>query len=385
MNWRGAGIAVVAVLASLSFLWGPSCTAQQGDPIARTEQLVRRLAPAHADPCDGPGDPISDYYGLEFKVRDAAQAAIAMRLNDPSLASETPQARAQIAVRELEAVSTKINGSWPSEKRLDFQILDLPPALILEWSIRSRSGYIAFGIPTQDNPKKEWREIGEDDQSLGDAPTWSDFTLYPLHRGPSDHARFLAVSHSGGCAGSYGIQYNAEELDPSGYGGFQQIIKQAGACGLEDGCSGGKLTSKDPFSPIGKLQTHGPLIALPYCEFTAIDSWDNPSLCALDSYDLSGDEVRFVSRAYNRPDLAPVAKAIEFAQQHNLAAVRGYCASPDVARKLVRTIPPFVSAGSELEVTWVGPDRERVELGDGGYRFELKKAGDRWLIVSFRE
>jgi hypothetical protein len=28
-------------------------------------------------------------------------------------------------------------------------------------------------------------------------------------------------------------------------------------------------------------------------------------MCAVDRYDLSRDEVRFVGRTYNRPDLAP--------------------------------------------------------------------------------
>src|ERR1700723_3676158 len=210
MNWRGSVATVVAILTSGMFLWGQSCIAQQDDPIALTEQLLRKLAPAQADLCDGPGDPLNDYSGLEFKVRDAARAAIVRRLNDPTLATETPQARAQFAVKELKEISARVNASWPSERRLGFQILDLPPALIVEWSVRFQAGYIAFEIPIHDNPKKQWQEVGEDDQSPWNAPAWSDFTLYSVHRGPSGHARFLAVSHSGGCAGSYGIQYDAE-------------------------------------------------------------------------------------------------------------------------------------------------------------------------------
>ena len=86
-----------------------------------------------------------------------------------------------------------------------------------------------------------------------------------------------------------------------------------GSFGLDDKVPG--------FPQIGKLQTDGPLIIPPYCWFSSIDTWDNPSLCAVDTYDLSRDSVRFRSRTYNRPDLVPIAKAIEYAQQRGYRAV----------------------------------------------------------------
>ena len=348
----------------------------------QTEQLLRQLAPAPPDPCDSSAKSGGDYASLDFKVRDAAEAVIADRLNDPALANKPAQMRAELAAKDLEDLSSRIDTAWPSEKRLQLKLFDLAPALVVQWSIRSRGGYIAFGIPSHDNAKKAWQEIGEDQQMPWDAPPWSELTIYPLHRGRSEKMRFLAASRSGGCAGSYGIAYNAEEWDPASDSGLEQIIEQTGSCGLEYGCGAGEKTGKDAFAPIGNLRTSGTVITLPYCEFTAVDSWDNPSLCAVDAYDLSGDEARFVSRTYNRPDLAPVAKAIGFAQQHDLPAVLGYCASPAVARKLVRSVPPFVSASPELQVVRIGADDERIDLGDGGLRFEVKKMGERWLVVS---
>ncbi len=198
--------------------------------------------------------------------------------------------------------------------------------------------------------------------------------LYPLHRGPSGNARFLAKFDNAGCAGSTGVAYDAREWNPEGPGTLAQIVKQAGSFGL------GEVPG---FPQIGTLQTQGPLITLPYCRFSPIDTWDNPSLCAVDTYDLSGDDVRFRSRAYNRPDLVPIAKAMEYAEQRDYAAVLGYCASPQVARKLVRDVPPFVFA-EDLQLKHTGKGKEHVEFGfDHTYRFDVEKLADRWLVVAF--
>jgi len=86
----------------------------------------------------------------------------------------------------------------------------------------------------------------------------------------------------------------------------------------------------------------------------------------------------------NRPDIVPIAKAIEFAQAHDYAAVLAYCGSPHLARRMVRDVPPSVYAGGELKITRVGPAKERVEMQDGeSYRFDVEKRGDRWLVVRY--
>ena len=117
-------------------------------------------------------------------------------------------------------------------------------------------------------------------------------------------------------------------MESEGIGDLEEIIKQRGALGLDD---------KVPdFEWVGKLQTDGPQISLPYCSWSPIDTWDNPSMCAVDIYDLTGDDVKFRTRAYNRPDLLPIAKAIEYAEQRDYPAVLGYCASAEIAHRLVR-------------------------------------------------
>jgi hypothetical protein len=131
------------------------------------------------------------------------------------------------------------------------------------------------------------------------------------------------------------------------------------------------------------VNTEGSLITLPYCWFSAIDTWDNPSLCAVDAYDLSADSVTFRSRAYNRPDLLPIAKAIEYAEQRDYSAVLGYCASSQVARRLVRNIPPHAGA-EDIRVTHTANGREHVEFGSGpGYSFDVEKHAGRWRVVAF--
>src|SRR6266496_180636 len=113
-----------------------------------------------------------------------------------------------------------------------------------------------------------------------------------------------------------------------GIGSLEQIIEQEGAFGLDD-----KVAD---FPQAGKLGNKGRLVTLPYCWFSSVHAWDNPSLCAVDTYDLSGDDVTLRSRAYNRLDIVPVVKAIEYAEQHDYHAVLGYCSSAQIAHSLVR-------------------------------------------------
>jgi len=133
--------------------------------------------------------------------------------------------------------------------------------------------------------------------------------------------------------------------------------------------------------PIGKLATNGPVIKLP-CWFSQIYPRDNPSLCAVDSYNISRDRVRFLGRVNNRPDLVPIAKTIEYGEAHDYPAVRAYCDTPEVAEKIVRNVPPFVFAGAALKVTRITPLKERVEIGDDQvFQFDIEKHGAGWWSV----
>ena len=339
-------------------------------------QPLQKLADFSPDPCGPPYAKNEDSADVESVLFHQAADAVAEQLNATPANTGSPRDRAAKALKELEQISAEVNTAWPDKNRFHFQILDLPPALVVKITIRTHGRYIVFGIPEEDSgkPNRVWRRVGSDDEFDKHVVPWSQLDLYPLRRGLSGKARFLAKFVGGGCAGSMGVAYDAREWSPKGIGDFEQIIKLEGAFGPGD---------EPEFKQIGELRTKGSLITLPYCLFSPIDTWDNPSLCAIDTYDLSGDDVKFRSRTYNRPDLLPIAKAIEYAEKRDYPAVLGYCASSQVAHRLVRDVPPFIFA-EDLRVTRAGDGKERVELGFGPtYRFDVEKRAGRWLVVAF--
>ena len=344
-------------------------------------QLLQRLAGYSSDPCGGaPAKKEGDWRvadDLAHRLFSRAADSVAEALNANPADSALPRERATAALQQVEQMSAEINAEWPQDSRFHFQVLDLSPMLVVKLSIRFQEDFFAFGVPKEisRNPNSSWRILGSNPGATEFTGPPSEIDLYPIHRGPSGDPRFLVKAIYSGCAGSIGVVYSAYKWNPRDIDLLDGIISQEGAFGLDDNVEG--------FPQIGKLKTDGPLITLPYCQFSPIDTWDNPSLCAVDTYDLSGDEVKFSSRTYNRPDLVPVAKAIEFAEKRDYHAVLGYCASPEIARRMVRVLPSDVFAG-ELQVSKHGDGRERVVLGDSPkYRFDVEKRGDRWIVVGF--
>jgi hypothetical protein len=359
--------------------------------LEKVGSLLQKIASAAPDTCGVPPTANLDPDEVELSILRATSDVVLQALNADNLEPNASRERAATVLRKIEQLSTQLNASWPKENRFHFQILDIAPALVLRAGIGTHEEYVVFGIPEMDGAGKAnrlWQQIGEDNLEL-EHPVPRNWIrnwiqLYPLRRGPSGHARFLAAVGYTGCAGSSGVLYDAQEWDPSGLGELDQVIKQSGAFGMDEAATGGRPTRKDPFAPIGKLEVGGALIALPFCRFSAIDTWDNPSLCALDTYDLSGDTVKFRSRAFNRPDLLPIAKAIEYAENHDFPAARSYCANDEIAREIVETVPPFYFAG-DLQVIREQPYRERVTTGmQNGSEFVVEKREGRWLVVKFK-
>jgi hypothetical protein len=380
MTQRYLAHAILALVV-LAFPGAKQCIcgpAQQPDSLEHFRQLLQGVAGLPADPCDPPNALAEDESSTNSEAQVFGRAAeiVADGLNATPNGTASPEDRATEALKALEKMSAEINAAWPEENRFHFQVLDLPPALVVKMTVRTHGKFFVFGIPEENSgkPNRLWQMVGSDDDSVDHDVPRSQLDLYPLHRSSRGHARFLATFGLVGCAGSNGVAYDARDWDPHGAGNLEQIIEQSGAFGLDDKVPG--------FEQIGKLQTEGLAITLPYCWFSAIDTWDNPSLCAVDTYDVSGDSVRFRSRSYNRPDLVPVAKAIEYAEKRDYEAVLGYCASAAIARRLVRDMPP-VFAG-DVQVTHTGIEKERVELGDEPvYGFDVEKRGGRWLVVTF--
>ena len=379
MNSRSiaAALLALALLASAGVEQCRGEPAQQSDSLPNFRQLLLKLADYSPDPCGPPFGADNNWHSTdtESHLFQTAVDAVTQELNASPAGPGSPWERAREVLNRIELMSADINISWPEKNRFHFQILDLPPALVIKMTARTHARFFVFGISEEDSekPNRIWHAVGSDEESVAHDVPQSYLDLYPLHRGPSGNARFLAKFVLGGCAGSIGVAYDAREWDPKGDGDLEQIIEQSGAFGLDDRVPG--------FGQIGELRTEGPAVTLPYCWFSQIDTWDNPSLCAVDTYDIAGDHVKFRSREYNRPDLVPIAKVIEYAEQRDYPAVLAYCASGDVALKLVRDIEPQLFAG-DLQVTRTGDGKEQVDM-ESTYRFEVEKRAGRWLVVAF--
>jgi len=373
------GLALLLALGMGAPVWGQ----QSPKPLPSLTDLLRTLSAAPAETCFSE----RDFGEAERQFLQQADNAVIRGLNNGS--DSSPAARATNALAEVERLSAQINSSWPDESRFHSEVVDIPPAVIVVISYRDRETFSFFAIPEIDyssKPTHLWQTNGLDPGRYKSLLGFRAVSVEPLARGPSGKARLLVGSFGAGCAGSVSVGYSAYEWDPEGPGRLEEIIKLEGAESQDDPVDEHIPSDKiavDSFPPIGTRQTEGARIKLPYCWFSAIDTWDNPSLCAVNTYDLSGDRVRFIGSVVNRPDLLPLARAIEYAQSHDYPAVRAWCGSDEVAQDLIRDIPPFVFV-DELRVERSKDSRESVEFGlETTYSFEVEKIGDRWVVVSF--
>jgi len=372
-------LSALAMLLTIGATPSPQKVMADNSAPPTADDLLQRMASKAPDDCAPDAAPSvassADVSDLQRQLFDAVKAQVADRLNATSpVQSANAASRATSALRDVEQWSAEHNKSWPDEDRFHFKVLELPPAVLIEMSYRSHASLVLFGSINLNKdetrePGTKWREVDFVDPS---SPP-SEIALFPLHRGPSGHPRFLAQVWNSGCAGSLREDYYGYEWNPVDGQSSSEVIKIEGAQGLVESAS----------THIGAMSTVGKTIQLPYCFFSAVDTWDNPTLCAADSFDLSGDAPVFTGRIYNKPDLVTVAKAIEYAEVHDYVAVRGYCASDDVAKLLVRTIPPYLFADT-LDTVKAGPARETVLIADGDIRFELIKRQGRWLVERLR-
>ena len=399
-------ILVLILLATFGSTGGAAHGQQKPGPSPTFEELLKKIASARADACSYPGEDFSD---LEFRLFEQADKAVVQALNEQSNTSSGaaiggsapsgsnpagggPRGRATEALDKLERLSADVNRSWPGEKRFHTQVLEVSPGLLVKMTYRNRATFTFFAIPQRDpynKPTNLWQAIyAVEDHRFKPAGGYDWLDLFPLERGPARRARFLARFGYAGCGSGVGVAYYAYEWSPQDTGDLNEFIKLEGAVSREDPAGKGKPPNRDrlySFTPVGDFRTQGSTITLPYCWYSAIDTWNNPSLCAVDSYDVSSDRARFVSSVFNRPDLLPVAKAIHYAQAHDYAAVGAYCGSSDVARQMIRDIPPFVFAEEGLDIKQIAPSKERVEIGGRQtLQFEVEKRADTWLVTSFR-
>ena len=272
------GAAVKMATIALGFLvFGVFASAQEnvaakGKTASQLEEEFKRslqeLANFSPDPCGPPYGQESNWHSAhaESFVFQQASDIVNQGLNANPASAGSPRDRAAEITKTLEKLSAEITAAWPEKNRLHFEILDLPPALVVKMSVRAHETFSVFGIPEEvsGSSNHAWHYVGSGEGTSEHNEPQSWLVLYPLHRGPSGNARFLAKSTLAGCAGSVGVAYDAREWNPQGTGDLEQIIEQSGALGLDGQVPG--------FPRIGELRTAGPLVTLPYCWFSAIDT-----------------------------------------------------------------------------------------------------------------
>jgi hypothetical protein len=373
-------LSALAILLTVDAAASPVKVVTTSAAPPNADDMLRRMASLPPDDCTDNAPDILNQSGadvsqLEGRLFSAVKALVADRLNAPIPAPPSDAgSRASSALREVEQASADINKGWPTEDRFHFKVLVLPPAILVQMSFRDQAGFGMFGSyylskNASNNPGTKWREVDVFDPLRAA----SGIDLFPLHRGPSGRVRFLMQVWHSGCAGSIGEDYYGHEWNADDAQIATEIIKIEGAEGLDDTAS----------THVGKLSTSGNVIQLPYCFFSAVDTWDNPTLCAADSFDLSGDDPVFSGRVYNNPDLVTVAKVIQYAEAHDYVALRGYCTSDMVAKKIDREFPPYLFADS-LDTVKAGPAGESIRLVDGNVSFDLIKSRGRWLVEGFK-
>jgi hypothetical protein len=370
-GWLAVGLAVALGCS----------TTQAQDKAKQFQAAYAQLQAYAASACDSING-LDDYdkaAKLEQTLLDAADSELVDALNR-NAASPQPAsvARAELDALQHEAEST--GSKWAKDVRFRFTVKSLPPVVAVTMAVRNHEVFAAYALAQVDYPRKglAWKTAAS---SLYDTNfSWSQVELRNLQRGPAGHARLLAKTEWGGCAGSYGVKYEGLEWDPqNNIGEMDSLFETEGAWGLET--EPGPVTAKNPFPMVGAFTTIGSRITLPYCMFTGIDWWDNPSLCAVETWDLSGDQVRFVSRRWNRPELLPIARAMEFAGNHEFVELRAWCASDELARRLM-AIAKFGMGGDNPAVKTQGPARERVTLDEVG-TFIVEKRGDQWVVAGY--
>jgi hypothetical protein len=303
---------------------------------------------------------------------EQADLAILEALN--GAVRSTPLARINDVLRRFEQQSATVNAAWQDEYRFYFEVIDLAPALLVHLHYMTWETFSFFAVPQRGHEVRvntRWRKIEPiASQEIGKAP-WQFLGLYPLQQGPSHRVRFLAANQTAACDIGRSISYAGYEWD-SELGHLTDILKLDGV-----------LQADGDASEV--LKTEGSVISLPYCWESAVDSGITPELCAVQSYDLTHDRVRFAGVTYKQPDLVALTKAIEHAAAHDYPAVRAYCGSDEVAQQLVRDLPSGVASLSSPEITPLRPGRKRIRLGlYPDYEFEIEQQGDRWLVVAFR-
>jgi hypothetical protein len=375
-------IASIAGLSALTF--GQD---QVAKPLEHFKELAQQLAAQPPVNCcyDNYDWPTGHPEELESKLFDEARKFITDSLNN---GSSQPMTAVKEALKTLSLASDNIHKHWPEDHRFRYEIFDVSPIILAKTTLRSSAAAIAFYM-IDSKRKTTWSSEDVTQNDLKRNTMIQNVQVYPLSRGPSNQARFLIFSSITACGHGTEEEFTGYQMNPdTTYP--EQILHRKGSEEAFDGDIEERESPQSKFNkkPLRKFNNSfnasGKKITLPYCWFSVVDTWANPTLCMADTYDLSMDEVRFVGRKINRPDIYAVAKAIEHAQNGELESIRGYTVTSQVAKKILNSMPSHIF-NEKTTVTHKGSNRELIRLQGYEIReFEMQRINGTWLISNYR-
>jgi hypothetical protein len=330
--------------------------------------LLQKLVTNPPADCSGPMHDSAEAFGIEAQLFRLVSSIVLEAINkDPARPAEAARA----ALARCKAVRDGETSSWESGKRLRYEVLSIQPLLVLRLAIWNQETFVVYASLNRGlNAVTDWAIAQTLDE--GGHATYEHVELFPLWRGPSGNPRFLEVKHFSTCIWGMTLDYvvNGYEWHPD-ESSITKILAKESASSRH----GSKW----------KLDTSGKTVAIPYCWpgllwFTSIDS----PICSLDTYDLSGDVVRFLRVENDPEDLALVARIIEYAGNHDVEALSTMCISPQIARQLTEIMPPKPIFSGYHQKS-LGPDLEQLDLFDGWeMKITLKRQHGRWRVAAVK-
>ena len=108
-------------------------------------ELLQMIASFPPDPCGPPNGAVQNSSELESSAFDRAADIVTEGLNTARATPQSSVERATETLNKLVRMSAEVNSSWPEEDRFRFEILKLPPVIVVKMGLRNHELFFAFG------------------------------------------------------------------------------------------------------------------------------------------------------------------------------------------------------------------------------------------------
>ena len=139
--------ALVSVLSGVALTEGNLGATPQQESVPHPDfhQLLEKIASFSPDPCGLPYEANQESADIESSAFDRAADALTEGLNASGASHSPVLERVTEALTRLQRMSAETNASWPEENRFRFEVLDLPPVLVVKMGLRSHETFFVFG------------------------------------------------------------------------------------------------------------------------------------------------------------------------------------------------------------------------------------------------